>query len=131
MNVVINQSQFSFLKWYLVVRINAHNNNCMITGGKTSLSVDTALGPNVSRGPATTTQVLPLAVAGWTLGSVNTLEVTPATYHLTGTPGAVTVSVQIYVIAVPEDWPELFSGHISPKIGWPLLSCYSGGRQCD
>ena len=104
--------------------------NCMITGGSTSLSVDTALGPNVTRGPATTTQVLPLAVAGWTVSSgVHTLYEPRVTYLIISTPGAVTVSVQISVITVPEDWRPLVllsSGLIAATIGWPLLSCCSG-----
>ena len=80
----------------------------MITEGNTSLSVDTALGHDVTRGPATTTQVLPLADAGWTLGSsVNTSVGTIAIYHIISTPGAVTVSVQISVTTVPVDWRPL------------------------
>ena len=112
----------------------------MKTGGNTSLSVDTALGRDVTRAPVTIIPVLPLADAGWTLGSgVNTLVgIIVTTYIPTSTPGAVTASVQIqisaiFVITVLVDWRPLVllsSGLIAAKIGWPLLSC-SGGGKCD
>ena len=106
----------------------------MITGN-TSLSVDTALGIDVTRAPDTMIPVLPLTDAGWTLGSsVNTSVGTRVTSLITSTPGAVTVSVQIYAITVPEDWRPLVllsSGLIAAKKVWPLLSCCSGGGQCD
>ena len=101
------------------------------------------LDPDITRAPVTTpvlnitTPVLPLAVAGWTLRiTVNTLDPISGTYRtIISTPGAVTVSEQIYaIITVPVDWRPpvlLSSGIIVAKIGWPLLSCCSGGEQCD
>ena len=97
--------------------------------------MDTALGRDVTRAPVTIIPVLPLADAGWTLGSgVNTLVATRVTYLITSTPGAVPVSVQISVLTVPVDWRPLVllpSGLIAPKIEWVLLSSRSGGGQFE
>ena len=83
--------------------------------------MDTALGRDVTRVPANTIPVLPLADAGWTPGSAsaNTLVDTIAAYLNISTPGAVTVSVQIYALTVPVDCRllvHLSSGHIVTKI---------------
>ena len=91
---------------------------------------------DVSREPANNSTIppLPLAVAGRTQGIVHTLERTPATYALKSTPGAVTVSEQMAAITVVVDCNPIAghsSGIIVAKIGWPLLSCCSGGEQCD
>ena len=71
-----------------------------------NINVLHALDRDITRMPAIM-PVLPLADAGWALGSsVNTLVDTIATYRNTSTPGAVPVSVQISAIAitVPVDW---------------------------
>ena len=58
-----------------------------------NINVLHALDRDITRMPAIM-PVLPLTDAGWALGSsVNTLVVTIATYHITSTPGVVTVSV--------------------------------------
>ena len=98
-----------------------HHNWWHNSSMNSSLSVDTALGRDVTRVPANTIPVLPLADPGWTPGSasVNTLVDTIATYLNISTPGAVTVSVQIYALTVPVDWRllvHLSSGHIVTKI---------------
>ena len=101
-----------------------------------ALSVDTALGRDVTRlpVPASIIPVLPLADAGWAVSSVNTTVGTNVTYRHTSTPGAVTITVQRVVITLPVDWRPpvhlLASGHIAAKMVWPRISC-SGGGQCD
>ena len=59
--------------------------------------------------PVIISQVLPLADAGWALGSVNTPDVRRVTYsftnHTTNTPPAVTVSEQIHAMTVAVDFP--------------------------
>ena len=109
-----------------------------------NINVLHALDRDITRMPAIM-PVLPLADAGWTLGSgVNTLVGTIAAYLNTSTPGAVPASVQISAITLlPVDWRPPVQGHyqnipalvlqsnglIASKKVWPLLSYYSGGRQ--
>ena len=111
-----------------------------------NINVLHALDRDITRMPAIM-PVLPLADAGWALGSsVNTLVGTIAAYLNTSTPGAVPASVQISAITLlPVDWRPPVQGHyqnipalvlqsnglIASKKVWPLLSCCSGGGQCD
>ena len=84
-----------------------------------TLVILVTLDSDVTRAPAINSRVLPLAVAGWTLCSVNTHVGTRETYLTTSTPGAVTVSVQIYALTVPVDCRllvHLSSGLIVAKI---------------
>ena len=78
---------------------------------------------------------MPLPDVGWTGSrSFQTLDDTGDTYPGTSTPGAVTVSVQIIVKAVPVEFLALVllsSRHIDANIGRPLFSCCSGGLDCD
>ena len=101
--------------------------------GSISLSVGTALDRDVTR-PPVTTPILPLADAGWAGSTVHTLDDTMGTNPIISTPGAVTVSEQMAAITVLVDCNPIAghsSGIIVAKIGWPLLSCCSGGEQCN
>ena len=84
--------------------------------------------------PVTISIVLPLADAGWAGSTVHTLDDTMGTNPIISTPGAVTVSEQMAAITVLVDCNPIAghsSGIIVAKIGWPLLSCCSGGEQCN
>ena len=109
-----------------------------------TLSVDTALDRDVTKVPESiniTIQVFPLAGAVRTLSSVHTQVETIGTYRNTSMPGTciigigtVSFSVQISVMTVLVDWRPLLvfsSGLKSSTINCPLLSCCSGGGQCD
>ena len=78
---------------------------CIKTGGNTSLGVDTALGRNGTRVPATVASIiLPLPDAGWAVSSVQATYGASATYsNIASMPGAITVSGQISPITITVD----------------------------
>ena len=97
-----------------------------------NINVLHALDRDITRMPAIM-PVLPLADAGWALGSsVNTLVGTIAAYLNTSTPGAVPASVQISAITLPVDCRPLLLFSID-HIGARTLAAdrQTGGRHSD
>ena len=62
--------------------------------------------------------------------SAYTLDITTFTYHITRTPGAVFISVQILAPSLQfVDWCSLMllsRGHIAAEMPIPVPSCFSG-----
>ena len=105
----------------------------MVTTFKCFISILTAVDRDVSTNCGTALLVLPLADVGWTGSSVHTPDVSDVTYPLTGSPGAVTLSDQNPAtnLAIDRGPLVLSNGRIGAEIRWKLLSCFSGGGQCD
>ena len=88
-----------------------------------------AVDRDVTRAPAISIIVLPLADAGWTLSNAHTLDVT-----IGEMPDAGRMSGQKFAITLRVDWRPFILpsfGLIAAEIVLPLPSCCSGGGECD